>query len=182
MAVVNKLYSINTHLFIFIFVTSVFRVVFNMHGLLWSTGISSVLISLTSERCLGCTHGKPSLSWLQLWEMGNCSQLSKYFKKHARFRSKRDYTERTLDCVEVSWRDWNHAGKYARLALNWISASYRGRHPCSDIFVFIFVNTAIIIKWFVCFFCKFSLSSFRAAVFLHWSRLSDWRGFTVLEC
>jgi hypothetical protein len=34
-----------------------------------------------------------------------CSQLSTCFKRDMGFRSKRDYSKRLSDCVEVRWRD-----------------------------------------------------------------------------
>jgi hypothetical protein len=68
------------------------------------------------------------------------------------FSSKRHLRARGLsDCVEESWRDWNHPRKHSRLAWAvwtrpWISVSDRGTPCCGHIFLFISISTTHIIK------------------------------------
>jgi hypothetical protein len=58
-------------------------------------------------------------------------------------------TRRISDCVQDSWRNWNHARKYPRLdwagwRRPWISTSEWVTNSCTHIFPFISISTAYI--------------------------------------
>jgi hypothetical protein len=77
---------------------------------------------------------------IEIWKMKNSVDSWVHTLKDTWDLGARGIRARGLsDCVEGSWRDWDHARKYPRLTWAgwrrpWISAYERVIHFCSDIF------------------------------------------------
>jgi hypothetical protein len=100
-------------------------------------------------------YSKFLLIRIEMWKMKNSVRRWVHALKDIMDLGTRGIRARELsDCVEGTWRDWNHTRIYPRLA--WAGFQLlREKEFAAVIFFFLFISTTCIIKFSIFFTCSF---------------------------